>query len=111
MLCQVVGFLSVIRNFYHHPVLKPLGLKRFPNDLSKSPYKTNECMVVNSKAGLGVKYKNHTLRATAITGIPEKVIAKTPGHKSSKALRYHKCTSAQQQAVLTVILLILLAAV
>ena len=60
---------------------------------------------LSCKAGLGVKYTNHSLCTTAITrmfntGIPEKVIAETSGHRSSKALRCYKRTlSAQQQAV------------
>ena len=49
---------------------------------------------------------NHSLRAAAITrmfnsGIPEKVIAKTSGHRSTKALRFYEHTSVQQQQAVT----------
>ena len=55
---------------------------------------------LSEKSGVGVHYTNHSLRATAITrmfnsGIPEKVIAETSGHKSTKALRCYEHTSQQ----------------
>ena len=57
---------------------------------------------LSEKSGIGVRYTNHSLRATAITrmfneGIPEKVIAETSGHKTMKALRCYEHTSQQQQ--------------
>ena len=48
---------------------------------------------------------NHSLRATSITcmfnsGLQEKVIPETSGHKSVKALRcYERTSTAQQQEV------------
>ena len=47
---------------------------------------------ISQASGCGVKYTNHSLRATAITcmfnaGMPEKVIADNSGHKSLKGLR------------------------
>ena len=58
------------------------------------------------KSGIGVRYTNHSLRATAIRrmfnrGIPEKVIADTSGHRSTKALRCYEQT--WRQAVTAVI--------
>ena len=61
---------------------------------------------LSQKSGIGVHYTNHSLRATSITrmfnnGLPKKVIAKTSGHRSVKALRCYKRTSStQQQAVI-----------
>ena len=60
---------------------------------------------LSRQSGVGVHYTNHSLRATSITrmfnsGLPEKVIAETSGHRSIKALRcYERTSSVQQQAV------------
>ena len=90
------------------------GLEIFPTDLSKSAFKKQRVGVntlknmlpdLSRKSGIGVHYMNHSLHATSITrmfnsGIPEKVIAETSGHKSVKALRCCEHTStAQHQAV------------
>ena len=62
---------------------------------------------LSNKSGLGVRYTNHSLRATAITrmfhsGLPEKIIAETSGHRSMKALRFYENTSdVQRQSVTT----------
>jgi hypothetical protein len=59
------------------------------------------------KSGIGVHYTNHSLRATTITrmfnsGLPEKIIAETSGHRSMKALRcYERTCETQRQAVTT----------
>ena len=58
------------------------------------------------KSGCGAKYSNHSLRATAIThmfnsGISEKIIAETSGHKSVKGLCAYKHTSCEQQKQIT----------
>ena len=103
---------------YYLPLLPPdspyfymQGLEKFS---SKSVYK-NQRVGVNTlkkmlsdlsrKSGIGVHYTNHSLRATSITrmfnsGVQEKVIAETSGHKSVKALRcYERTSTAQQQEV------------
>ena len=56
---------------------------------------------LSEKAGIQVKYTNHSLRATAITRmfngeVEEKVIAETSGHKSLKALRSYEHTCKQK---------------
>ena len=56
-------------------------------------------------AGIGVR---DSLRATAITrmftsGISEKVIADTSGHRSTKALRCYEHTSEQQQQAVSAV--------
>ena len=61
---------------------------------------------LSRKSGIGVHYTNHSLRATSITrmfnsGVQEKVIAETSGHKSVKALRCYKRTSTAQQQEVT----------
>jgi len=91
------------------------ALEKFPGDLKKSGI-TNQRVGVNllknilpelsEKSSVGVHYTNHSLRATAITrmftnGIPEKVIAETSGHRSTKALRCYEHTSVQQQQVVS----------
>ena len=53
-----------------------------------------------------MRYTNHSLRATAITrlfnsGVEEKIIAETSGHKSTKALRVYEHTSEQQMKQVT----------
>ena len=55
-----------------------------------------------SDSGLGLRYTNHSLRATAVTrmfntGVPEKVIAEKSGHRSLKALRAYERTSVAQE--------------
>ena len=90
-------------------------LDKFHAELSKSCV-TKQRVGVNvlknilpelpEKSGVGVHYTNHSLRATAITrmfncGIPEKVIAETSGHKSTKALRCYEHTSLQQKQAVT----------
>ena len=47
----------------------------------------NMMPTISARAGLGVRYTNHSLRATAATcmfaaGIPEKVVSEVTGHKS-----------------------------
>ena len=64
---------------------------------------------LSEKSGIGVRYTNHSLRATAITqmftsGISEKVIADTSGHKSMKAVRCYECKSEQQQQDVTAVI-------
>ena len=49
----------------------------------------NVLPVLSKESGIGVRYTNHSLRATAITrmfnnGVEEKIIAETSGHKVSK---------------------------
>ena len=61
---------------------------------------------LSEQSGIDVRYTNHSLRATAITrmfnsGIPEKVIAETSGHRSTKSLRFYEHTSVQQQQAVT----------
>ena len=61
------------------------------------------------KSGIGVRYTNHSLQATAITrmfnrGIPEKVIAETSAHRSTKALRYYEQTCEQQRQAVTAVI-------
>ena len=62
---------------------------------------------LSRESGIGTHYTNHSLRATAVTrmfnsGLPEKGIAGTSGHRSTKALRCYEHTSeAQLQAVTT----------
>ena len=56
-----------------------------------------------------MRYTNHSLRATAITrmftsGIEEKIIAETSGHKSTKVLRAYERTSEQQRKHVTSII-------
>ena len=58
------------------------------------------------KSGCGAKYSNHSLRVTAITrmfnsGVSEKKIAETSGHKSVKGLREYEHTSCEQQKQIT----------
>ena len=68
--------------------------------------KKNILSELSEKAGLETHY---TIRTTAITrmfnsGIPEKVIAETSRHRSTKALRcYERTTQEQQQTATTVI--------
>ena len=91
------------------------ALNEFPIDPSKSAF-TKQRVGVNTlknilpmlsqKSGIDVHYTNHSLRATAITrmftsGIPEKVIAETSGHKSMKALRQYEHTSKEQMQAAT----------
>ena len=57
-------------------------------------------------SGCSAKYTNHSLRATAITrmfnsGMSEKVIAETSGHRSMKGLRYYEHTSTEQKKAVT----------
>ena len=64
---------------------------------------------LSEKSGIGVRYTNHSLRATAITqmftsGISEKVIADTSGHRSTKALRCYEHTSEQQQQAVSAVI-------
>ena len=61
---------------------------------------------LSDKSGSGVRYTNHSLRATAITrmfnsGVLEKIIS---GHKSIKALRCYECKSEQQQQQVTAVI-------
>ena len=85
-------------------------LPEAPMDPGKSWYKTTPMGVnslkmmmprVSELAGLRNRCTNHSLRATAATrmfasGIPEKVIAKFTGHKSSKALQVFERTTGEQ---------------
>ena len=57
---------------------------------------------IAAELGLGVRYTNHSLRATAVmrmynTGVPEKLIAEKSGHKSLKALRVYEHTLKVQE--------------
>ena len=57
---------------------------------------------ISEKAGIGVRYTNHSLRATAVTrmyenGVPEKIISEKSGHRSLKALRTYEHTSETQE--------------
>ena len=60
---------------------------------------------MSDKAGLPVRYTNHSLRATAAsrmyaTNVPEKLIAEKTGHRSLAGLRaYERTTIIQEQAV------------
>ena len=58
----------------------------------------NVLPLLSKESGIGVRYTNHSLRATAITrmfnsGVEEKIITETSGHKSTKALRVYEHTS------------------
>ena len=66
----------------------------------------NVLPLLSKESGIGVRYTNHSLRATAITrlfnnGIEEKIIAETSGHKSTKALRVYERTSERQMKQVT----------
>ena len=93
------------------PVFYLRALNEFPSESNKSCF-VNQRVGVNwlrnilpelsQKSGCGVRYTNHSLRATAIThmfnsGVPEKVIAENSGHKSTKALRCYEHISSEQQ--------------
>ena len=63
---------------------------------------------LSQMSGIGVRYTNHSLRATAIThmfnkGVPEKIFAETSAHRSTKALRFYERTCVEQQVVTAVI--------
>ena len=65
---------------------------------------------ISERAGLAVRYTNHSLRATAATrmfasGIPEKVVAEVTRHRSLKALRTYERTSEDQQLYYIILLL------
>ena len=93
-------------------------LDKFPADPTKS-CATKQRVGINllknivselcAQSGIEVYYTNHLLRATAITrmfnsGIPEKVITETSGHRSTKALRLYEHTSEQQKQDVTKII-------
>ena len=93
-------------------------LDKFPADPTKS-CATKQRVGINmlknivselcAQSGIELYYTNHSLRATAITrmfnsGIPEKVIAETCGHRSTKALRLYEHTSEQQKQDVTKII-------
>ena len=93
------------------PVFYLRALNEFPSEPNKSCF-VNQRVGVNwlrnilpdlsQKSGCGVRYTNHSLRATAITrmfnsGVPEKLIAENSGHKSMKALRCYERTSSELQ--------------
>ena len=98
--------------FYHRPLAK------FSSDPSKPSYGKQQVGVCTLKkivpnmceqAGCIGRYTNHSLRAMAITrmynaGVPEKLIAETSGHKSTKALHQYKHTSQEQQKAVTSVL-------
>ena len=87
-------------------------LDSFPSDPCKSCVRKQRIGVnslknmlpeLSRKCGVGVRYTNHSLRATAITrmfnsGLPEKVIS---GHRSTKALRFYERTSTEQRQAVT----------
>lgn len=96
--------------FYMRP------LESIPCHDSK-PWYTNQRVGVNklktilpmlsSESDCGVKYTNHSLRATSTTrmfskGVPEKLIEKT-GHRSLKALQFYECTNQMERALSEVI--------
>ena len=98
--------------FYMRP------LESIPHDDSKSWY-TNQRVGVNklktilpmlsSESDRGVKYTNHSLRATSTTrmfskGVPEKLIAEKTGHRSLKALRFYERTNPEMERALNAIL-------
>ena len=61
---------------------------------------------MSKESGIGVRYTNHSLRATAITrmfnyGAEEKIIAETSGHRSTKALRVYEHPSEKQMKQVT----------
>ena len=63
---------------------------------------------ISKNSGCGVHYTNHSLRATAITrmfnsGLSEKVICETSGHRSMKALRCYEHTSNELQKQVTAV--------
>ena len=52
---------------------------------------------ISEKAGIGVRYTNHSVRATAVTrmyenGVPEKFISEKSGDRNLKALRNYEHT-------------------
>ena len=62
--------------------------------------------LLSKESGIEVRYTNHSLRATAITrmfnsGVEEKIIAETSGHRSTKALRMYEHTSHLQMKQVT----------
>ncbi len=89
--------------------LRPLG--NAPEDTKKPWYAKVRVGVntlkgflpeISEKAGIGVRYTNHSLRATAVTrmyenGVPEKIISEKSGHRSLKALRNYEHTSETQE--------------
>ena len=94
--------------FYMRP------LETIPCDDSK-PWYTNQRVGVNSlkailpmlssESDCGVKYTNHSLRATSTTrmfskGVPEKLIAEKTGHRSLKALRFYERTNPEMERAL-----------
>lgn len=98
--------------FYQRPLV------RFSADVSNPSYGKQRVGIstlkkvlpdICAKSGCVGKYTNHSLRATAITrmyngGVPEKLIAETSGHKSSKALRQYEHTSDEQQKAVTAVI-------
>ena len=65
--------------------------------------------LLSKESGIEVRYTNHSLRATAITrmfnsGVEEKIIAETSGHRSTKALRMYEHTSHLQMKQVTCVI-------
>ena len=99
-----------------HFYMRPLD--KIPQEESK-PWFTKQRVGQNNlkeilpklsvESGCGVRYTNHSLRATAATrmfstGVPEKLIADKTGHRSLKALRFYERTQpSMEQAVNAVI--------
>ena len=54
---------------------------------------------ISEKAGISVRYTNHSLRATAVSRMYEngKLISEKSGHRSLKALRAYERTSKKQE--------------
>ena len=91
--------------FYMRP------LEKVPADDSK-PWYGKQRVGINTmkevlsklslESGCGVRYTNHSLRATATTrmfsrGVPEKLIAEKTGHRSLKALRFYERTQPEME--------------
>ena len=98
--------------FYMRP------LETVPDDESKCWYvnqrvgqnKLKEMLPqLSIQSGCGVRYTNHSLRATAMTrmfstGVPEKVIAEKTGHRSLKALHFYERTQPDMEKAVNAVI-------
>ena len=97
-------YMRTLDNFPADPTKSCFTKQRIGTNILK-----NMLPELSEKSGVGMRYTNHSLRATAITrmfnnGIPEKVIAETSGHRSIKALRCYEHTSEEQKQAVTAVI-------